>query len=77
MVKKQLSTALILEHYDPEKPLSLAGDASPYGVGTVLSHVLKDGTEKQVTYALRTLSIAEKKYLQLDKEALAIVFGVK
>ena len=76
-VKKQLSSPPILEHYDPEKPLSLACDASPYGVGAVLSHVQKDGTEKPIAFASRTLSSAERKYSQLDKEALAIVFGVK
>ena len=64
-VKKQLSTAPILEHYDLEKPLSLACDAFPYEVGT----------EKPVAYVSRTLSIAEKMYSQLDKEALVIVFA--
>ena len=76
-IKKQLAEAPVLEHYDPSRKLSLATDASPYGVGAVLSHVLEDGTEKPVAYASRTLSPVEKRYSQLDKEALAIVFGVK
>lgn len=77
LVKSQLSEAPVLEHYDPTKLLSLATDASPYGIGAVLSHVLEDGTEKPVAFASRTLNVAEKKYSQLDKEALAIIFGVK
>ena len=76
-IKKQLAEAPVLEHYDPSRKLSLAMDASPYGVGTVLSHVLEDGSEKPVAYALSTLNPVEKRYSQLDKEALAIVFGVK
>ena len=77
LVKKQLAKAPVQQHYDPTKPLFLSTDASPYGVGVVLCHVLDDGTEKPIAYASRTLNMVEKKYSQLDKEALAIVFGVK
>ena len=76
-VKQQLVKAPVLEHYDPDKPLTLATDASPYGVGAVLSHVMSDGSEKPIAYASRTLNVVEIKYSQIDKEALAIVFGVK
>lgn len=77
LVKKQLAEAPILEHYDPTKPLTLATDASPYGIGAVLSHVMEDGSEKPVAYASHTLNDIEKRYSQLDKEALVIIFGVK
>ncbi|XP_038839634.1 uncharacterized protein LOC120037720 [Salvelinus namaycush] len=64
-------------HYDPELPVKLACDASPYGCGAVLSHTLKDGSERPVAFASRTLNDAEKNYSQIDKEALALVWGVK
>ena len=38
-IKKCLSEAPVLVHYDPKLPVRLAGDASNYGIGTVLSHV--------------------------------------
>ena len=76
-VKKALTTSSLLTHFDPKKPATLSCDASPYGVGAVLSHHMKDGLEQPIAFASRTLSVAEKKYAQLDKEALSIVFGVK
>ncbi len=74
--KKQLTTDQVLVHYDQEKPIILACDA-PYGLGAVLSHQMEDGTEKPISFTSRSLAPAEKGYSQLEKEALAIVFGVK
>jgi len=67
----------VLAHYDPSKPLILACDASPYGIGAVLLHLCEDSSEQPVAYTSRSLGPAEKKYSQLDKEGLAIIFGVK
>ena len=43
--KELLSSATLLTHYDPEKPLVLSCDASPYEVGAVFSHRMEDRRE--------------------------------
>ncbi|XP_026046823.1 uncharacterized protein K02A2.6-like [Astatotilapia calliptera] len=67
----------VLVHYSTNLPLKLACDASPYGLGAVISHVMENGEERPVAFASRTLTEAERKYAQIEKEALAIIFGVK
>ncbi len=74
--KRQLTTDRVLTHYDPTKSIILACDASPYGLGAVLSHKLDNGEEKPIAFASRSLAPAEQ-YSQLEKDGLAIVFGVK
>lgn len=76
-VRKLLQSENLLVHYSADLPLILSGDASPYGVGAVLAHVMPDGREAPIAFGSRTLQVAEQKYSQLDKEALSIVFGIK
>ncbi|CAC5371000.1 unnamed protein product [Mytilus coruscus] len=75
--KQLLKSASVLVHFDPKKTLILACDSSPYGVGAVLSHKMDDGSDKPIAYTSRTLTSAEKNYSVLEKESLAIIFGIK
>ncbi|XP_011860127.1 PREDICTED: uncharacterized protein K02A2.6-like [Vollenhovia emeryi] len=75
--KKAFTSQKCLVHFDPRLPITLATDASPYGVGVVLSHIYPDGSERAIQYASQTLSSVQQKYSQIDKEAYAIIYGVK
>ena len=75
--KELLQSAELLVHFDPAKELVLATDASDYGVGAVLSHKMEGGTERPIGYMSRSLNGDERNYSTLEKEALAIIFGVK
>ena len=74
--KALLSSSKVLVHYDPDLPIVVSSDASSCGLGSVLSHRLPDGSDKPIAYASRSLSDCEKKYAQLEKEALALIFGM-
>lgn len=72
-VKELFTSNKLLVHYDPAKELLLACDASPYGAGGC---PLTQGQRREA-FASCSLATAEKNYSQLEKEGLAIVFGIK
>ncbi|GFY13232.1 RT_RNaseH domain-containing protein [Trichonephila clavipes] len=56
--------------------LNKTSDASPVGIGCVLSHVYPDGSERPIAFASRTLSGSEKNTPKLIKK-LSIVWAVR
>ena len=76
-LKKLLASDRILTFYNPNLPIRVDTDASKYGIGAVLSHVDEQGRDKPIEFISRTLTPAERKYSQIEKEALGIVWAVK
>lgn len=77
LVKEMLLQDRVLMSYDPDSPLVLATDSSSYGLGAVLSYCTPGGVGHPIASASRSLSETEKKYSQIEKEALSLVWGVK
>ena len=70
-VEVMLAEVPVLAFYNSDKELVLENDASEYGLGSVL---LQD--VKPVVYASRSLSSAERRYAQIEKEMLSVLFGL-
>ena len=75
--KQMLSCDKALAHYDVNKPIKFFCDASAYGLGACLVHLMEDGSQKPIAYASCTLSKSEQAYAQIEHDGLAIVFEVR
>ena len=75
-IKSYLTSEPILRLPDPAKTYFLRTDASNNGIGAVLMQ-LHDEKLFPVCYASKKLSSAERNYSTIEKECLAIVWGIK
>ena len=75
-VKEMLCTDTVLAHFDPSLDIGIACDASDCGIGAVLFHRYSDGSERPIANVSKTLSQTQRKYSQIHKEALAIIFAL-
>lgn len=76
-LKKEICGDKVLIPFHVNLPVTLATDGSPTGFGAVLSHIMPDKSERPIAFASKSLTRAEKGYTQLDKEAAALVWGLK
>lgn len=76
-LRNVLTSEDTLVHYDLKKKIILSCDASQYGLGAVIEHEMEDGSVRPVMFASKTMNAHESNYVQVDKEATAIVFELK
>lgn len=74
-LKHALTSSPILAHYSLSAKTRVVVDASPWAVGADLLQEQTDKSFRPVAYGSRSLTDTERKYSQIEKEALAIVFG--
>ncbi len=75
MLKSSMIHAASLVPFDPEIPVLLRTDTSDYGLRACL-FMIKDGESLPVSFAARTLSLAEHNYSTKENEALAAVWVI-
>ena len=73
-IKEELCKSTVLSFYDPNLPTKVSPDASSYGLGAVLLQQ-HNSQWKPVAYASRSMSETEKRYSQIEKEALAVTWA--
>ncbi|XP_043264008.1 uncharacterized protein LOC122404149 [Colletes gigas] len=76
-VKSEIVSPRVLAHFDPKEDIILSCDASAYGLGAILSHRYRDGTERPIAFASKIIPEKERSRAIIDKEASAIVYGFK
>ena len=57
--KQLLTSNKVLTHYDPELPVVVQVDGSPYGLGAVKSNIMLNGLENLVLFLSDSLTRSE------------------
>ena len=72
ILKKNLSESPCLAYFDSSKEVVIQADSSKHGIGAVL---LQEG--RPIEYASRALTPSERNWAQIEKEALAVLYGLE
>ncbi|KAJ9561139.1 hypothetical protein OSB04_006299 [Centaurea solstitialis] len=75
-LKKELTSAPIIQPPDWTLPFELMCDASDFAIGVVLGQ-RKDGRVHAIHYASKTLDPAQLNYSTTEKELLAVVYAIE
>jgi len=76
-LNKVMITESILQHFDPERPVTIETDVSDYAIGAICSQPDEKGILHPVAYYSRKLNDPERNYNIHDKEPLAILDALR
>ena len=78
-IKQELCTSKLISYYDPDPstPTILQCDTSKTGIGAWLRQSDSEGNEHIVAMASRSLTDAESRYSNIERECLAVTYGLE
>ena len=77
-LKHVLTTETTMAYFDSSKNTELYVDTSPFGLGAILAQTTPGQQDtKVIAYASRSLTDTESRYSQIERESLAIVYGIE
>ena len=78
-IKQELCSSKLISYYDPDPttPTILQCDASQTGIGAWLRQLDSQGNENIVAMASRSLTDAESRYSNIERECLAVTYGLE
>ncbi|CAB4031804.1 Hypothetical predicted protein [Paramuricea clavata] len=71
-LQHELTNDPVMAYFDPSKPTTVIVDASPPGLGALLT---QEG--RVISYASRALSSVESRYSQTEREILAVIWAIE
>ena len=74
-VNRVLTSSPALALFNPVSHTIVSADASSYGLGAVLLQKQPQGELKPVAYISRSMTAAEQRYAQIEKESLALTWA--
>uniref|UniRef100_A0A0K0FRB5 RNA-directed DNA polymerase n=1 Tax=Strongyloides venezuelensis TaxID=75913 RepID=A0A0K0FRB5_STRVS len=76
-LKRKLTETPVIVRPNWNKPFVIHTDASDYAIGAVLLQEDENNHLRVISYASRALREIERRWQKTEKEALAVIFGVK
>ena len=76
-LKQAITSTDVMAYYNENAETNLFVDGSPFGLGAILTQKQPDGDFRPVAYASRTLNAVERRYSQIEREALAILWSTQ